>query len=301
MVALQSTTGFLLAIIAALFAAVYQLLVRVSTESGDTNDALIIILIVNSSILLPLGIIWHTGTFFEPVTVLYFVAAGLSGSMAGRAFNYMGIEKIGASRTSPITSANTLLATFLGIVVLKESYTALHIVGVVAIVIGIVYISYETSRHNPGNISRETAMRGLTFALLAFFFYGLEPIFAKLGLVTGMPFITGLAVKTIAAGIGFYLYLRWAHAVPALTFSNPNMRMYVLAGVVNTAFVLSYYAALQTAPVVLVHPIISTYTLFVIFLSYLFMPKHLERITIGLLLGALITAIGIALISMAPG
>lgn len=297
---IQSGVGMGLALLAALFAATYQLLVRLSTDDGNTNDALVVILIVNSLILLPIAVARHGGALLQPVPILYFVAAGLSGSMAGRAFNYMGIERIGASRASPITSSNALIATFLGIVLLGEAYTLLHLVGVVFIVVGVGYISYETSRHNPGNVTQEDAFRGLIFALLALVFYGLEPIFAKAGLNTGMPFVSGLAIKVVAAVIGFLAYLRIWKSTPRLTFTDPNMRLYLLAGGANTLFMLSYYAALQTAPVVFVYPIVTSYTLFVIVLSFLFMPERLEKITLGLIAGALVTVVGIVLVGIGP-
>ncbi|SEH63986.1 hypothetical protein SAMN05192561_1181, partial [Halopenitus malekzadehii] len=49
---IQSGLGFVLALLAALFAASYQLLVRLGADKGNTNDALIVILIVNSTLLI---------------------------------------------------------------------------------------------------------------------------------------------------------------------------------------------------------------------------------------------------------
>ncbi|SEH68534.1 Uncharacterized membrane protein, partial [Halopenitus malekzadehii] len=278
----------------------YQLLVRLGADKGNTNDALIVILIVNSTLLIPIAIFLHAGAIVQPVAILYFIAAGLSGSMIGRAFNYLSIDLLGASRASPITASNTLMATFLGIVLLNEPFTVIHILGVVAIVVGVGYISFETSRHNPGDLNRDDALWGLAFALLAFVFYGVEPIFAKSGFNLGMPIVSALAIKTVSAGIGFYTYLRIRNKVPKISFSDSNMRIYMVAGLANTIFILTYYAALQIAPVVLVHPVISSYTLFIIVLSYLVMPERLERITIGLVFGALITIVGIIVIGLSP-
>ncbi|WP_336001887.1 EamA family transporter [Halorientalis halophila] len=286
-----------LAVAAALALAIQVGCVRVGTDSGRSNDALIVVLLVNIAVLVPVALVVGYPDYTLPRNALLaFAAAGLVGTMMGRAFEYAGIEKIGASRSEPIKASQPLHAAVLAVLVLGETLTPLMGVGTVLVVVGVAVISWESRSSADGLESISWSY--LALPLASAFLYGIEPIFAKVGLATGTSPFVGLGVKTVAATVAFYAYLRYRGALPKRSvFGSGNTKWYVAAGLANTAFLLSYYAALAVAPVVLVQPVLQTSPLFVILISYVFL-QRLERVTWKLVVAATVVALGAGLVAL---
>lgn len=292
-------TGILLALVAAVANAVNYLSVRVGTSEGRTMDAVTIVLVVNIVVLGPIvAVLYYPDYGIDRVSLLAFVGSGIFGTLLGRAFSYLGIDRIGASRAAPIFSSNAIIASILGVVLLGETLTSFHAVGIVLVVAGAAGISWETTQENPDDLPRRELLLGLVFPVLAAFAYGVDPIFARVGLEAGTPPAVGLVIKLVTAIAGFSLYLLWESDVPApSTFRVSNSRWFLLAGVANTLFLLSFYSALDVAPVSVVAPVMISYTFFVVVISALFVPQHLERITWRLVVAALFVVAGLVLIT----
>lgn len=283
--------GVGLALLAATGIAGQVLFVRLGSERGTTADAMVVVLLVNLVVLIPLAIVigcpdYHLST----QSVLAFAGAGLSGTMLGRAFYYTSISRIGAARSEPIKASVPLYAALVAVLVLGETLTLPNLVGIVLIVAGVAAISWESTSSRGGVDGIRP--RDLTLPLIAAFFFGIEPIFAKLGLAEGTPALVGLAIKTIVATISFGAYLRWQGALP--TFGGlavSNSWYYIAAGLSNTGFLLAYYSALEVAPVVLVAPIMQLSPLIVVALSAVFL-RRLERVTPRLVAASLVVVAG---------
>lgn len=137
--------GTALAVAAVLFLAVQVICVRIGTDSGRSTDALIVVLLVNIALLIPVALVVGYPDYTEPPdAILSFVAAGLVGTMLGWAFEYAGIERIGASRSEPIKASQPLHAALLAVVILGETLTPTDGVGIVLVVIGVAIISWES-------------------------------------------------------------------------------------------------------------------------------------------------------------
>jgi DME family drug/metabolite transporter len=289
--------GVLLAVAAALVLSLLTVTIRVGTDSGESSDAMLVILAVNLVVLLPLAV--STGAPLgatSPVSVAAFVAAGLTGTLVGRAFFYAGIESIGASRAEPMKGAMPLCATLIAVVVLEEPLSAGNLVGVLAIVAGVALISREIATTHAA-VSNDVGIE-LVFPLVAAMAYGIEPIFAKLGFAEGTTVVTGLLIKTGAATIGFLGYLLWRrNGSRAARILPARNRWFLAAGILNTGFLLLYYTALTVAPVVLVVPIVQTSPLFVLVLSVLFLQRR-ERVTRQLAAGAVVVVVGAVLVTL---
>lgn len=114
----------------------------------------------------------------------------------------------------------------------------------------------------------------------------------------GTPVFIGLSIKTVAAFITVSAYIRWRGIVPQRDHvSRGSLGWYLFAGVLNSAFLVFYYLALEIAPVSVVIPIVTTSPLIVATLSYLFLPKS-ERVTLKLLGAASIVVVGALIIMM---
>lgn len=284
--------GVLLAAGGAFFLAAQSLAIRYGTRTSRSADALVVVLTVNVVVLVPLAF-----ALSDPIgqltleSLAAFTAAGLVGTMTGRAMYFEGIKRVGSSRTEPIKSSQPLHATIIAVVVLGEVVTGGHALSLVAIVAGIAIITHEHGR--TAVPASQAGYAGLAFPLAAAFFFGIEPTFAKLGFAAGAGVLPGLVVKTISAGLGFMLYLAWKRGFPRpRELERRELPWLVGAGVANTGFLFAYYGALELEPVSVVVPLIQSSPLLIILFSVLLVSDELERVTWRLVVGALIAVLG---------
>lgn len=288
--------GVAFAALAAVAISCSSLALRVGTTGGGAMDALIVVQLVNVVLFLPAAALLHAGDYRLTLTaVAAFGVAGLVGTVLGRAFTYTSIERIGASRTEPIKSSQPLHATVVAVLLLGETVNAAHFVGIVLIVLGIGVISWESTRRREDGVGG-VAPRDLLIPLVGAFFYGIEPIFAKVGFGQGTPVLVGLSIKTLVAFVAFGAYLRARGLLPDRVRTG-NFRWYVAAGVCNSAFLFLYYLGLEVAPVSIVVPIVTTSPLVVAVLSWAFL-SHLEHVTWRLVTAASIVVAGAVIITL---
>ncbi len=298
MVAIGYGVGVGLAAIAAVLLASQAICIRLGTDRGNVAHALSTVLLINVVLLAGGSLVAYYPDYgVTPLSFVVFAGAGISGTVLARSLYFMSIERIGASRTEPIKSSQPLHATLVAVLVLGEIVTGPHLLGIVLIVVGIGAISWETStRSSP---STDVALYELGLPLGAAFFFGIEPTFVKLGFAEGTPVFVGLAIKTVAAGIGFFAYLWVKEAVPGpAALRSPSGRWYVAAGLANTGFMVVYYFALEAAPVALVVPIVQSSPLVVLGVSALFLDR-LEDVTWRLTAGALVAVSGAVVVTLA--
>lgn len=291
--------GVIFALLAALLAGISHILIRVGTQhDGKSAEVLVIVLMMNLIVFVPMAIIDLPAYEFSWRTFLAFAGSGLAGTILGRSFSYEGIKRIGASRSQTIVASQPLHSALIAAVVLGESVTFGHLLGILAIMSGVVTISKEL-RNSQASNAINTSRMNLLFPLAAAFFYGIEPIFTKIGLIEATPVYVGLAIKTTTAAIVLFCYLWLRGQLPSFASLNgPNLWWYVGAGVFNTMFLLAYFRALEISPVVLVVPIVQILPLIVIGLSFLFL-KRLEVITWKLVLAAMSVVVGAAIVTWA--
>lgn len=291
--------GLTLAIVAAVLLAVQNLCIRIGTATGDTSDAVVVVMGVNLVCVGPLAAVSYYPDFgLSWVAFGAFAAAGLVGLVLGRICMFTGIERIGASRTTPIVSASTLVAALLAVWLFDETLTLPHLAGILCIVGGVATISWVTASTDPSHDSLREVGASLLFPVSAAVFVGIEPILVRIGLDTGTPVLVGLTVMMVTAFAGYAGYRSLnERPVPPL-FGDPHMGWYVGAGLASTVGLLAYFGAIASAPVVIVIPITHTAPLIVIALSVVFLPQRLERITWPLVVGSAIVVIGASLVTL---
>ena len=296
---LSSALGVGLATAAAVIFAVQYLFVRLATDGGSITDIMLVSLLTNVVVMVPLTLLIHGVPRLSTIAVLSFVAAGISGSLLARLCMFKSVEAIGASRTSPVVASNVFFATILAIVVFGERLTLSHFFGIVLIVVGVAAISWETAHDADPDVSIRELGLSLALPLLAALFIGFEPIFVAYGLATGSPVLPGVAIKALAATIGFVAYLALTNGfrVGMLRW-GPYMKWYLGAGLTSTAGIAAYFSALEIAPVVLVVPLLQTSPLVVVVLSALFLPERLERVTWRLVASSAVVVVGAMLVSV---
>lgn len=292
--------GVSIILVGCLFLATQNLLLSKGTYRGRAYDGILIVLVTNVTVLVPLVLVWYYPHYgLTAGTLVAFAAAGVAGTMLARACKYVSIGRIGASRTEPIAQSNALVATVLSVIFLGEVVTPTHLLAIVAIIAGVGFISWETTRENPRELSRRELALGLLLPVGSAVFFGIEPIFASYGLNQGTPAPVGVAIKSIAALFGFACFLYVRGELPSVDIVRvADTRFFLLAGILNTVFVLGYYTALELAPVSLVTPILPTSSLFTVLLAALFMPKQLEAVTARLVGAALLVVVGVVALTI---
>lgn len=297
--AVAHVAGIALSIVAAASFALYYLCVRLGTIRGHVYDVMLISLVTNVVMFVPLVAIVHGVPTVTLQSALAFVAAGVFGSLLGRLVIMYSVEAIGASRTSPIVAANVFVASLLAIVLFDEQFTVMHLVGVILIVGGVAVITYETSKGADPDASLREVGTSIILPILGAILLGFEPIFITLGLEGGSSVLPGVAIKALAATVGFVAYMV---VTGTLRFDrlalDRTMSWYLGAGLTSGAGIVALFAALETAPVVIVIPIIQTSPLIVVILSMLFLPKRIEFVTPRLIAGAVVVVVGATLVSL---
>ncbi len=291
--------GILLSALAAVLWAVHNLAVRIATAEGGVTDAITVVMVTNVVVLAPAAAIVHYPDYgLSPFSVGAFATAGVAGLLLGRICLFRGIRAIGASRTTPVVAASTLVSAALAVWLLDEIVTPARGVGILLIVGGIAAISWLMATDGDETPSFREVGIALALPLGAAVFIGVEPIFVRFGLDAGTPVLVGLAVMTSTALAGYLLYRRLRGDVIRLPARGRIRRWYVVAGLASTFGLTAYFAALEAAPVVVVIPIIQLSPLLVIAASAAFLPRSLERVTWRLAAAAVVVIIGAILVSL---
>lgn len=293
--------GVVLAALSALAWSSHYLFVRVGLDGGEVSETIVIALVTNLVLIVPASVVYYWPALgLTPRSVALFALAGIGTGLFARVFRYESTRRIGASRTAPITASAGLVSTVLAVLVLDELLTPSHLAGIVFIVAGVMVTSWETASDR----NRDESLRdlGVTLALpfLTAVLYGVEPVIVKLALAEGTPFLIGMSIMILAAATSFlgYRRLRGALGIHA-SLVGPHGKWYLAAAVAGTVTFITYFAALDIAPVVFVIPITQTTPLLVAGLSLAFLPQHLERVTWRLGLSAALVVVGATLVSLA--
>lgn len=284
-----------LAILAAVALAVQSLAVRLSTKSQSVSNVVSLIFVINLLVLVPLTLVVYYPDFaLSRVSIASFAIAGLLGSFLARYFLFLGIHRLGASRAEPLKSTFPLVAVISAVVVLGEVLTLSLVVGVVLLIGGAIAVSWD-ARDSPVTPTGKAALVGLSFPLLAAVLLGIDPVFVKFGLAEGTPPLVGVTVRVIAAAAGFGLYLGWVRLRSGALATPTPTRWVILSGVANTVYLAAFLAALASAPVSVVAPILGASPLFVLVGSVLFLQQD-EKVTGRLVAGVLVLVAGVVLI-----
>ena len=214
----------------------------------------------------------------------------------GNLLNYTSVSRIGSARAVPLWSSAPVFATVLAVVFLDERPNAAIIMGIVAIVAGIIFIVSERSGGKSTVQTRTTraVIMGYACGIGAGASYGASNFLAKIIVI---DYGTPLVMATISMGLGLMIMMPFvASDIPRVLQNHRRfVSMFVLAGLAGGTGVIALFFALERGDVVVVSPIISTSPLITLILAHLFL-QRLERLTIPVILGALLVVGGTALV-----
>jgi transporter family protein len=178
-----------------------------------------------------------------------------------------------------ISAAYPALTVIGAIVVLSESLTAVQSFGVIAIIGGVIALSYEP---NPGT-KHAMNRRSLVFALMAFVLWGFWSLTSKMAIdEIGAGNIFAFYVLSALTAPVLYGWFRRVHPT-GLQGSAPTPKVWVLGAVglaLNVSGAWAYSFALGQGSASLVVPISSAYPLITVVMAVIFLRERLGRLHI---------------------
>lgn len=221
-----------------------------------------------------------------------FLAAGIIGPFIGRLLLYKGIERVGAAISATLYEDKPLFSVLAAVFVLGEDLTIAIGMGVVLMMAGSIIVSLEESG---GQIEKNWSKKDLLFPLVSGACYGVSHIFRKMGLNISPEPMVGVMVQNIGA-IAFIPFLTFTARQKKNNFFD-NKKAWLLFSFIGILQVFAQWClfkALDLGTVVVVSPLASVSTFFVLILTVLFL-KGLEKVTWKIVVGAVLM-VGAALI-----
>jgi uncharacterized membrane protein len=266
-------------------------------ENPNPIAATIISLTVNVSFFLTLSLITSQFIFIGS-GILYFILAGLFAPGMARIFSYKGIDKLGASVSTPLQSTETLFSFILAVIFLEEKITLPIVFGTGSICLGVMILKreIESQRNMTNRWMRDK--RYLFFPIIAAVLYGTSVFLRKLGLNEVRSPILGAMMTSLSSWVLLTLFL--SRKTIRRDFINLNRKatsFFLISGGCTSLAWLSLFYALSIGKVVVVSPVQTSHPLFTVLLSYLFL-RNVERVTYKTFIGALLIITGISLLSM---
>ena len=309
--------GALLSLASAFSFAVNFILVRRGIADAGATAAQGAFITVLLGVPFGLVAVIVTGQLFNfgqlaPAGYLLFAAAGIVHFGIGRYCNYRGIAAIGAPRAATIQAIAVPYSVVMAMLLLDERPTVLMYAGIALILGSPALMVDRGKRPNPhpnplpeGEGKKESAapavemrmVEGYAFSLLAAGAYGTSPILIR----AAVEDATGTAaIGTFIAYVGASAMLMATLALPAQrglmgAINLRYMRLFGGAGFAVFFAQLLRFFALAIADVSIVNPLMRMIGVFTLILSYL-VNRRLEHITLGVVLGVLVSFTGSALL-----
>jgi uncharacterized membrane protein len=223
---------------------------------------------------------------------LFFVLAGLIGTVGGRLLRFVSIERVGASIAAALINLNPFVSSTLAIVLLGERVTVPIVVGTAVIVAGTTLLS-------AGGMGLGFRRGQLVLPLLSAVCFGVVAVLRKLGLSDTGP-IVGSAINVTTALVAFTAFLLASGRAEVMVSRGRSLAHFVAAGLTENAGVFMNVLALGLGTVSVVTPLYGTAPIFVLFLAPFFL-RDVETFSVRVVVGTVLIVLGVYLITALAG
>lgn len=225
------------------------------------------------------------------------VLAGIGSLGIGDTLYFIGLKRIGVSRTQSITSSYPLYSVILAILLLNETYTSAIIIGVPLIVFGVITVSYTKNKGNPTNFRETTWLQGVIASLGAAFFWSVGLVTYKIIMVSNnIDLFYAMFIRMI--GIVPFLILTVilaGESTSLRTLSKRDVALLAIAGIVAVGiggtFIFVSLSLIEASRAI---PISSISPLLVLLLASIFTR---EKITAKITAGTLFVVTGVIILT----
>lgn len=232
-----------------------------------------------------------------------FVAAGIIGEGVGRTSFIAAVGRLGPSTATPIQTATyPVFALVGGVILFSEAVTGWRVVGAASIAAGIWALVGGMS--SPESAGSDDAARRWRWAYLLPVAGGLafagSDLVRKLGVIEFPYPAFGAVVGTVSMTLIWAVMALSVPRIRALVVLRPGWQWFLPTGVLAGFGVLSVFRALDAGDVSVVGPIIMAQPLVVVVLSAIFL-RDLEKLTWRIVSGAVLTVLGVIVVSLSSG
>jgi uncharacterized membrane protein len=272
---------------------------RALSDGGTPLQAAFTVVVVDSSVYLVALAVLQDDPFGDLTlgTLAVFAAAGAVGTALGRLAIFAGNARVGASISSAVVSARPLFATALAVGFLGEPLTLPTAVGIVVLVVGLGVLSVAKGGDLGGWSGRD-----LLIPLVAAAAFAVGNVARRWGLsaAEATP-LEAVAVNELAALVTLGAYVAVAGRSRVLGRPRRSYAVFAVSGLITAVALLSMFTALAhpEGRIAVVDPLIATAPLFTVFFSWRLL-GDLERVTRGVVVGALLVVLGAALVTGGP-
>ncbi len=240
-------------------------------------------------------IFWLLVALFVPLSELwspaigFFIAAGVFAPAIGQTLGYMGMERIGVARSSPIVNTSPIFSSMFAVLLLGEVWLLQNIAGTLLVIAGVILLS----------LSQPTQVRwrksDIIYPLLAALAFGISTTLRKTGLlIVPIP----LLAAAVTVGTAFFALLtvvKLRGASRVLKFNRQSSAWLFGAAFFNTGAILSFFSALNVGKIVRVEPLVACNPLLTILWTSIFL-RQIEKLSGRVIIGALVTVAGTVLV-----
>ena len=192
---------------------------------------------------------------------LIFAGSGLIVPGLFRLVAFKGIERMGASAATAVLNSAPLFAVLLAMVLLDEQPGPANLLGAVAVVSGLVFLSWKGE-------SRSWQPRDLFYPVAGALFAGLRDNVVRLGLLAGPAPMVGAAITVTSSFVTMSAAYFPVHGLGRLrTCGRKALGCFALVGFVHFVAYFFMFTALNMADVAVVSPLVHCFSLFTLGLS----------------------------------
>ena len=215
-------------------------------------------------------------TEYKAAAMTVFVALGVLQS-AISLLTFIGLQKIGTSRSQPLRNSYPIWSAMIAVVVMHERASMAVLGGTLLVVAGVVLISWK-----PETVTPSYRPWHVLYSLAAGFLAGLAFPLRRYGLtISNEPIFFSFVIAVVSL-LGAVPYVRWTRSDQGLVWNRKAVLYFLLSGFCEGMGALLTLIALAGARVVIVSPIVATTPLFSLVISLIFLrgKEQVTRLTI---------------------
>jgi DME family drug/metabolite transporter len=240
-------------------------------------------------------IFWSLASFFLPLSLLqtpavfFFMAAGFFAPAIGQTLGYIGMERIGVARSSPIVNTSPIFSSVFAVLLLGEVWVAQNMAGTLLVILGVIILSLRS----PAQAAWQK--KDIIYPVLGALAFGISTTLRKTGLMLVPMPLLGAAVTV---GTAFFVLLgiiQFRGGRSVLKFNHRSNAWLFGGAVFNSGAILSFFSALSVGKIVRVEPLVACNPLLTIVWAAIFL-KQIETLSPRVVFGALVTVAGTVLV-----
>lgn len=276
-----------------LISAISRIMLKRGMHASNALTGMVVSLVIGWIVLAGLTLALVSPSSYNLKGILFFSMIGIIAPPVVRYLTYIGIDRLGASRSDQLRSLTPFFAIYFAVIFLNEPLNAAILAGTVCIFSGVLLISHDGLKNQQGH--RRWHLLDLFPPILAALLAGVVANLRKYGnTLLDSPLLAATVAATSALFV-FGTFMGLTGNRKKLQFDATSSKYFILSGICTSATDVLDLVALKSGKVSVVIPLLATSPLFVIILSHLFL-KGIEKVTWIIVLSGLLIVAGVELI-----